>query len=96
MWLSKATNMTFNKEKNRHHTNKFIKNQSNRFPFVRVEDVCPFPGAGQHRPVALLLPHMFRLRMIFSMIVLVPHGEKAKTLPVVRLVTQKPIVLCCC
>jgi hypothetical protein len=33
-------------------------------------------------------PHMFRLRMISSMMVLAPHGDVAKTLPVVRLATQ--------
>ena len=37
-------------------------------------------------------PHRFRLRMISSMVVLAPHGEVAKTLPVVRLVTHKLIV----
>ena len=35
---------------------------------------------------------MFRLRMISSMVVLAQHGEMAKTLPVVRLVTRKLIV----
>ena len=34
-------------------------------------------------------PHTFRLRTIFSMVVLVPHGEVAKTLPMVRLATHK-------
>ena len=37
-------------------------------------------------------PHTFRLNMISSMIVLAPHGEMAKPLPVVRLVTHKLIV----
>ena len=37
-------------------------------------------------------PHMFRLRMISSMVVLAPHGEVAKTLPMVRLATHKIIV----
>ena len=37
-------------------------------------------------------PHTFRLRMISSMVVLAPHGEVAKTLPVVRLATHKLIV----
>ena len=37
-------------------------------------------------------PHMFRLRMISSMLVLAPHGKVAKTLPVVRLATHKLIV----
>ena len=36
------------KKKNGHYKNKFIKNQHNRFPFERVEDVCPLPGA-DHR-----------------------------------------------
>ena len=34
-------------------------------------------------------PYTFRLRMISSMVVLAPHGEVAKTLPVVRLATHK-------
>ena len=37
-------------------------------------------------------PHTFRLKMISSMVVLAPHGEVAKTLPVVRLVTHKLIL----
>ena len=37
-------------------------------------------------------PRTFRLRMISSMVVLAQHGEMAKTLPVVRLVTHKLIV----
>ena len=37
-------------------------------------------------------PHMFRLRMIFSIVVLAPLGEVAKSLPVVRLATHKLIV----
>ena len=36
--------------------------------------------------------HTFRLRMISSMVVLAPHGEVAKTLPMVRLATHKLIV----
>ena len=36
--------------------------------------------------------HTFRLRMIFSIVVLAPHGEVAKTLPAVRLATHKLIV----
>ena len=36
-------------------------------------------------------PHTIRLRMISSMVVLAPHGEVAKTLPVVRLATHKLI-----
>ena len=34
----------------------------------------------------------FRLRMISSMVVLAPHGEVAKSLPVVRLATHKLLV----
>ena len=37
-------------------------------------------------------PHTFRLRMIFSSVVLAPLGEVAKSLPVVRLATHKLIV----
>ena len=37
-------------------------------------------------------PLTFRLRMISSMVVLAPHGEVAKTLPVVRLATHKLLV----
>ena len=37
-------------------------------------------------------PYRFRLRMISSMVVLAPHGEVAKTLPVARLATHKLIV----
>ena len=37
-------------------------------------------------------PYTFRLRMISSIVLLAPHGEVAKTLPVVRLATHKPIV----
>ena len=37
-------------------------------------------------------PPKFRLRIISSMVVLAPHGEVAKTLPVVRLATHKLIV----
>ena len=37
-------------------------------------------------------PHMFRLRMISPMVVLAPHGEVVRTLPVVRIATHKLIV----
>ena len=37
-------------------------------------------------------PLMFRLRMISAMVVLAPHGEVAKALPVVRLATYKLLV----
>ena len=37
-------------------------------------------------------PNTFRLRIISSMVVLAPHGEVAKTLPVVRLATDMLIV----
>ena len=55
-------------------------------------DVCPLSGAGQYRSLPFLLPPTFGLRMISSMVVLAPHGEVAKTLPVVRLATHKLIV----
>ena len=67
MWLLIANN-NVNYAKN-------IKNQYNRFPFERVEDACPLPGAGQNRPLPLLLPHTFRLRTISSWWSL-PHMEK--------------------
>ena len=37
-------------------------------------------------------PITFKLRMISSMVVLAPHGEVAKALPVVRLDTHKLLV----
>ena len=37
-------------------------------------------------------PHMFTLRMISSMVVLAPHGEVTKALPVVRLATHNLLV----
>ena len=37
-------------------------------------------------------PMRFRLRMISLMLVLAPHGEVAKILPVVRLATHKLLV----
>ena len=37
-------------------------------------------------------PLMFKLSMISSMVVLVPHGKVAKALPVVRLATHKLLV----
>ena len=37
-------------------------------------------------------PHTFRLRIISSMVLLAPHEEVGKTLPVVRLATNKLIV----
>ena len=37
-------------------------------------------------------PFMFRLWMISSMVVLVPHGAVTKALPVVRLATHKHLV----
>ena len=36
--------------------------------------------------------YTFRLRMISLMVVLAPHGEVAKTLPVLRLATHKLVV----
>ena len=37
-------------------------------------------------------PIKFRLRMISSMVVIAPHGEVAKALPVARLATHKLLV----
>ena len=37
-------------------------------------------------------PHAFRVRMISSIVVLAPHEEVAKPLPVVRLTTHKLFV----
>ena len=37
-------------------------------------------------------PHMFRLRIISAKVVLAPHGEVAKTLPMGRLATYKLFV----
>ena len=37
-------------------------------------------------------PHTFRLRMIFSIVVLIPLGEVAKSFPVVSLATHNNIV----
>ena len=37
-------------------------------------------------------PHMFRLTMISSMVVLAPHGETAKTLHLVRLAKHKLVL----
>ena len=44
---------------NVNYANKLLKKQHNRFPFERIEDVCPLPGAGQNNPLPLLLlPHV--------------------------------------
>ena len=53
--------MTYNVKK-QHYTNKFIKYQHNKFPFERVEVVCPLPGAGQNRPLLLLLPSHVQIK----------------------------------
>ena len=50
-----------------------------------VEEVCTLPGSCHNSPLSLLLPLLFRLRPVFSMVVLAPQGEVAKALPVVRL-----------
>ena len=73
---------------------KFIKNQHNRFPFERVDDVCTLPGAGQNCPLPLLLPPHVQIEddLLNAMVVLAPHREVAKTLHVVRLTTHKLIV----
>ena len=63
-----------------------IKTQQNGFPFERVKDVCPLPGAGQNRPLPLLFPPHVQIEDDL------PHGEVAKTLPVVRIATHKVIV----
>ena len=52
--------MTYNVKE--HYTNKFIKNQRNRFSFERAEDVCLLPGAGQNRPLLLLLPSHVQIK----------------------------------
>ena len=62
------------------------------FPIEMVADVCPLPGTGQNLPLPLLLPLRFRSRMISSMVVNAPHGKVAKSLPVVRLATNKLLV----
>ena len=54
-WLASKI-LTYKVKKKRHFTNKFIKNQHNRFLFERVEDACPLPGSGQNHPLPLLLP----------------------------------------
>ena len=36
-------------------------NQHNRFPFERLEDVCPLPGAVQNHTLPLLLPPHFQI-----------------------------------
>ena len=40
-----------------------------------MENVCPLPKIGQDRPLPLLLPPQFRLRIITSMVVHAPHGK---------------------
>ena len=42
--------------KNRHYTKNIIKKYLTNFPIEMVEDVYPIPGAGQDRPLPLLLP----------------------------------------
>ena len=61
-----------------HYTNKSIKNQHNRFPFERVEDVGPLSEAGQNRPFPLLLPPNVLIEDDPLIVVLGPHGEMAK------------------
>ena len=46
----------------------------------------------QNRPLPLLFPSHVQIEEISSMVVIAPHGEVAKTLPVVRLATHKLIV----
>ena len=57
-----------------------------------VEDMCPLPEAVQKYPLSLLLPIIFRLRIISSMVVLALHVEVAKGLPLVRLAQHKLLV----
>ena len=50
------------------YVNKFIKNQHNRFPFERVEDVCPLSGAGSDWgwfPQWWSLPHSEKWQKLF-------------------------------
>ena len=82
--------MTYNVKKN--YTNKFIKNQYNIFPFERVEDVCPLPGGGQNRPLLPVLPSHVQIEDDLLNGGPCPTLRSGKTLPVVRLVTHKPIV----
>ena len=86
--------LTFNKKKNKnwHYTNKFIKNQHNIFPFKRVEDVCPLPGAGQNRPLPLLLPPHVQIEDDLLNGSPCPTWRNAKKSSWVRLVTHKLIV----
>ena len=60
-----------------------IKNKHTRFPNEMIEDVCPLPGAGQVRPLPLLLPPHVHIED--SMVIHVPHGKLAKTIPIVCL-----------
>ena len=57
-----------------------------------VRNVSILPGAGQNRPLPLLLPLTFKLRMVSSMVVLAPHGKVAKAFAVVRLAMRKLLV----
>ena len=40
-----------------------------------VEDMCPLPEAVQKCPLSFVLPIIFRLRIISSMVVLAPKGK---------------------
>ena len=53
------------------------------------EDVCSLPGAGQNRPPPLLLPPHVQIKDDLLNGGPCPHGEDAKSVPVVRLATHK-------
>ena len=59
-----------------------------------VEDVCPLPGAGQNRPLHLLLPPHVQIEddLINGGPCPPEDGEVAKALHVVRLATHKLLV----
>ena len=56
------------------------------------KDVCSLPGAGQNCPLLLLLPSHVQIEDDLLKGGPCPIGEVVKTLPVVRLATQKIIV----
>ena len=80
------------KKKKKNYTNKFIKNQYNRFPFECVEDVCPHPGDGQNRSLLLLLPSHVQIEDDLLNGGPCPSQRSGKTLPLVRLAPHKLIV----
>ena len=52
--------LTYNIKK-KHYRNKFILKKHNRFPFERIQDVCPLPGPGQNRPLPFLFPQHIQI-----------------------------------